>query len=478
MESTRSLGRNTLFSALSAASNVLLVVLVVLSANVLGDRAFGKFSFALAVASIFEMLVDLGLNTLVARNVARERPLAARYLPNILAWKMLLSVVAMGLLAVTVRLVQDDPEARLAALILGIGIVLRSYKSTTQAFFQSHERFDLILLTTYIERVLVAVAAVAALYTFGGLVPFCLAFVLARVPDLAFSLLLVHRTVTKVRFSADSSVIRTMQKDALPFASYALITCLYVYIGTVILSALRPAEEVGWYNAGYKIYEGLTMFPALLGAVMLPRLSRLFLTHREHHRYLAERAVKYLSIVSFPIALLAMYLSPSVVGLLFGKEYLPAVTPLRVLLAASIIMFTNITLNVILISADLQASVVRIASIGLVVMALTNILLVPRFHILGSALCVLISEVSVMTAALLTMRRRLFPMPVHAYSLRPLGSCMLSGLLVSALRVGPVPGALLFAGLYILVLALLRPLDDRERSDLRAMLRLTSGTVP
>lgn len=478
MESTRSLGRNTLFSGLSAASNVLLVVLVVLAAKALGDKAFGEFSFALAVASIFEMLVDLGLNTLVARNVARDRLLAARYLPNILSWKLLLSATAMGLLVITVRLVQSDPEARLAAFILGIGIVLRSYKSTTQAFFQSHERFDLVLLTTYIERILVFALGIAALYTVGGLVAFCLVFVLARVPDLVFSLWLVHRSIARVRLAAEPGIIRRMQKDALPFASYTLITCLYVYIGTVILSALRPAEEVGWYNAGYKIYEGLTMFPALLGAVMLPRLSRLFVAHREHHRYLAERAVKYLAMVSFPIALLAAYVSPAVVRLLFGEEYLPAVLPLRVLLAASIIMFTNITLNIILISADLQTAVVRVASIGLVAMALTNLVLVPRFHILGSALCVLMSEASVMTAALLTMRRKLFPMPVHAYSLKPLASCVIAGLLVAAFPSGLVPSALLFGILYVLVLALLRPLDDRERSDLRAMLRLTSGTVP
>jgi len=469
LENLRSLGRNTLYSGLSAASNALLVVLVVLAANVLGDRAFGEFSFALAIASIFEMLVDLGLNTLVARNVARDRGLAARYLPSILSWKILLSLAAMGLLVLTVWLLQRDSQARIAAFILGVGIVLRSFKSTSQAFFQSHERFDLMLLTTYIERALVLGLGIAVLYTVGGLIPFCIVFVLARVPDLAISFWLVNSRIAKVRLAADWALVRRMQRDALPFASYSLITVLYVFIGTVILGAVRSSEEVGWYNAGYKIYEGLTMFPAFVAAAVLPRLSRLFVTDRGLHAGLSVRTVRYLSMISFPIVIVSGYMAPWVIRLLFGTDYLPAVTPLHILLGATVLMFTNVMLNTILISADQQAVVVRVAAAGLAVMTCSNLLLAARFGIVGAAACVAVSEACVLMMLLLAASRQLFSIRLHLHVWKPVLACVVSLLAVRALGLSPLSSAALFAALYVAGMSAMRPFSPGEWAELRSV---------
>lgn len=458
-----------MYSGLSAASNVLLVVLVVLAARVLGDRAFGQFSFALAIASIFEMLVDLGLNTLIARNVARDHRLASRYLPNILTWKMLLSVAAMGLLAITVRLLRQGPEATTAAYILGIGIVLRSFMATSHAFFQSHERFDLVLLTTYVERVSVFILALSALFLVGGLIPFCLVFTLARIPVIMLSYRLLARHVTSVRLDADVGLIRSMQRDALPFASYTLIAVLYVSIGTVILSAVRTPEEVGWYNAGYKIYEGLTMFPAFVVAAALPRLSRLFVTDRDRHRDLAVRLVRYLFMASFPIAIGVGYLSPSIVRLLFGADYLPAALPLHILLVAIVLMFANVMLNTILISANQQSVAVRVAAAGLAVMTCSNLLLVSRFGVVGAAASVAVSETSVLVMLFLAARKRLFPVSIQAHLWKPASASVAAVLAGSVFHSEPVSSAAIFAILYIAGMLAMRPFSAGEWAELRSV---------
>ncbi|MXW34833.1 MAG: oligosaccharide flippase family protein, partial [Chloroflexi bacterium] len=62
----------------SIASTLLLAALLILAGRVLGDVEYGKFSFALAVAMIFEALVDFGLKEITTREVARERRAARR----------------------------------------------------------------------------------------------------------------------------------------------------------------------------------------------------------------------------------------------------------------------------------------------------------------------------------------------------------------------------------------------------------------
>ena len=470
MRSEPPLARNTLYSAISSASNALLIVLVIIAARVLGDRSFGQFSLALALASIFEMVTDLGLNTLVARNVSRNRTLAGSYLPNILGWKLLLSVAATGLLALSVNLLHQTEPARLAAYILGGAIVLRSYKATSYAFFQAYERFDLILLTTYIERIAVLTSGIVVLLLTRSLIAFAAMFALVRIPDLLFSYWLLNRTITPVRVGLDATMVKGLQVSAMPFGLYAVVTVAYSYAGTILLSAMKSPEQVGWYSAAYKIYEGLTMFPYLLCAVLLPRLSQLFLADRDRHKALSLRVLRYPALCSMPLAVSVGILAPQAVQLLYGKGYLPGVPALRILLGAAVLMFINWTLNTVLISADREKTVLRVTATGLVVTTIANLALIGRLGIIGVACSVAISELCVFLLLSAAVRRVLFAIPAHAIAWRPAVACISAAAVPYLWHLtAPVIWVLMFAVLYAAMLLALGAFRADEWSAVRSL---------
>ena len=455
---------------MSTASNVLLIVLVIVAARVLGDKSFGQFSVALALTSIFEMVVDLGLNTFTARNVSRDRALAGVYLPNILGWKLILSAAAAGLLALSVKVLHLAPDARAATYILGGAVILRSYKLTSQAFFQAYERFDLIMLTTYVERIAVLVVGVIVLLLTRSLIMFAATFAVVRIPDLVFAYWLVHRQIASVRIGLDLRIVKNVQVSAVPFGAYAIALATYWYVGTVVLSAMRPPAEVGWYNAGYKIYESLTMFPFILSAVLLPRLSRLFTMDRSRHATLSLRALRYLSLGSLPLAISIGILAPQIVMLLYGQAYLHAVPALRVLLGASVLMFINWTVNMVLISADREKAVLKVMATGLLVMITANLALVSRLGMMGAAYSVAVSEMCVFALLLGTMRRALFSIPAHAIAWRPALACAAAGGVLLLLRVTlPIASVLLFVAAYAVVLVALRTFDAEEWSAVKSL---------
>ena len=468
MESERSLARNTLYSAISSASNVLLIVLVIAAARLLGDESFGQFSFALALASVFEMVIDLGLNTLTARNVARDRSLARVYLPNILGWKLILSVGAMGLLVLCANLLHQAPVARTAAYILGGAIVLRSFKGTAHAFFQAYERFDLILLTSYVERAAVLAFGILALVLTRSLIAFAAVFALVRIPDLLFTYWLVNRNVARVQIGLRVDTVKKLQRSAIPFGAYAITAVVYSYLGTIVLSALESPQEVGWYSAGYKVYEGLTMFPAVLGAVLLPRLSRLFTSDRERHTTLSVRVLKYLALSTLPILISFGILAEDLVVLLYGGDFLPATSVLRILLGAATLMFLNVVLNAILISANREKAVLWSAAGGLLAMGAANLILIPRYGMTGAAVSSVAGEVCILAALLANMRRYIFRVPAYSLTWRPALACISAG---AVLFLSPAwasaASVLLFVTIYGLLLVLLRAFDAQDWSVIR-----------
>lgn len=471
---TESLARNTLFSALSTASNILLVVLVIAAGRVLGDSDFGKFSLALAVASIFEIPTDLGLGTLTVRDVARDRGLASRYLRAILPWKLILSVAVMLALIPTALLLTSAGDTRLAIYIMGVAIVLRSFKGTAHAFFRAWERFDLVLLTTYSERILVVVVCGLVLLRTSALIPFALAFALIRVPDLIYSYYLLHRKIVPLGMDLSLPRMKEIQLAAMPFGSLNIVTVMYAYLGTVILGAMRASAEVGWYSAGYRIYEGFTMFPFILCAVLLPRLSHLWTIDKAGHARLAARGLKYVLILSLPIVVCGWLFAPWILGSVFGTEYLQGTLALRLLLAACIPLFANWMLNTILISADRQATVLKVSALGLAVSAAAHVVLVREYGASGAAAAALLAEVCVLTMFIRLIYREALGSMVFSIVWRPAVACGVGVAALNVLGLSTVNSAVIFAVVYLGMLMILRAFDLREWSAVKSVFALKS----
>ena len=96
----RSMLQNLLLAGSSGASAGLLLILFVVAGRVLGEVEFGKFSFALALGTIFETLMDFGLHQVTIREVARDKSRAAIVFQHTLGIKLLWT--AGGLLALLV----------------------------------------------------------------------------------------------------------------------------------------------------------------------------------------------------------------------------------------------------------------------------------------------------------------------------------------------------------------------------------------
>ena len=476
----QSLARNTMFSGLISISNVLLLAVVISAARILGQKSFGVFSFALSLSSIFEMVVDFGLNVLVARDLARDRSRSAVYLPHLLGWKMILSAVALMLLVATVYIMGKDSQTRLVTYIMGTAIVLRSFKATSHAFFQSHERFDLLLLTTYIERVLILVFGVAVLFITHSLIAFAASFALVRIPDVLISYYMVHRHIAPVRIGLNSKTIRLLQIAAVPFGLNAFINTTYWQIGTVMLSWMRPAAEVGLYSAGFRIYEGLTLFPTILGTALLPRLSKLYADEREKFRSVALQSLRYLAIGAFPLIISFGILTPQIVSLLFGRSYLPTAHPLRVLLGAAILMFANWTFNTILISANMEGYVMKVAAIGLAVGAAANGLLISRYGSIGAGYAVVAGEVCMYSLLLLRARNILARFGALSLAWKPiLASAIAVGASLAYSPPHPVVKTILFILLYSAMLYLLRAFSSSDLSLIKSLFpsKVTDSSV-
>ena len=84
-------------------------------ARYLGSSNFGILSFALSFISILSIFTDLGLNSLMTREIARDKSKNLKYLSNFLTIKLFLVFIVFTLTFAVIYLVNYSEETSLCA---------------------------------------------------------------------------------------------------------------------------------------------------------------------------------------------------------------------------------------------------------------------------------------------------------------------------------------------------------------------------
>ena len=400
---------NAVRASSAGFSMLLLAVLLVIAGRFLGEEEYGKFSFALALAMIFETVIDFGLKEITTREIARNRPAAQALVAQTFGLKLVLAVVASVGLVVAASLLRPEPDVRLACYLLGAASILRSYLLTVRYTLQGIERFGLDGIVVGVDRLLLLVIGVGVLAGGFGLIGLAVAFVAARVISLSAACVLVAAQIGSFRPAFDAARWLELQRRALPFGAFVVVLYLYSYADTVMLGVMRGDLETGLYNAAYRVYEGLANVGMVLQTVLIPRLSRYHATSRTAHARLSRNGLLAGGLLALPTAAVGFVVAGPVVILLFGPAYAASGGVLQLLAAGLVVVLPLSVLHAVALSAGAGGWLLRTAVIGCVLNVGLNLVLIPRFGMHGAAAATVAGEALSMTVLAWGLRRHLWP---------------------------------------------------------------------
>jgi O-antigen/teichoic acid export membrane protein len=387
--------RNLAYASVSAGSAGLLLVLFIVAGRTLGDVEFGKFSFALALGTIFETLMDFGLHQVTIRAVARDRSQATALLHHTLGIKLIWATGALIALVATATTLRSEWDVRLACYLLGGSLVLRSYMLTIRGVLQGLERFGWDSFVVVADRAILLVFGVITLAAGGGLRSLAIAFVLARATALGLSGWMTHAHLGGIGLRFDRTIWRELQTTALPLGFFLVVLNLYAYVDGVMLGVMRTDVETGLYTAAYRVYEGLSYAPSVIAAVLTPRLSALYggeRADRAAHRRLAVLGLAGSTALALVFGVIAYRFATPLMTLLFGEDFAPAAAPFRILCLGLGFVFAIWVLHAIAISVNRERLLLTTGIIGLVVNVGLNLYLIPHDGASGAALATVAGE--------------------------------------------------------------------------------------
>ncbi len=239
LNTTQKVAKNILALTIADFANkVLSLLLVVYIARHLGDVDFGKYSFAFAFSSFFLIFADMGLSTLIVRDVARDKTKAGKYLGNILIIKSVLAVIVFVSMVSAITLMHYPFDTAVTVYIVGFSFILGSMAGSFQAIFSAYEQMEYIAVISIVGRLVFFGAGLAALFSGYGLIPLVLMFLISNIISLILSGFISYRKFSKPEFRIDYDFCKYLMKTGSPFLLTGIFASIYFYINTIHLQNL------------------------------------------------------------------------------------------------------------------------------------------------------------------------------------------------------------------------------------------------
>jgi O-antigen/teichoic acid export membrane protein len=399
--------RSSGYATVTAGSAVMLVALTMIAGRWLPASEYGKFSFAIALATIVETLMDIGLGPVTVRTVARDGEGAGTLFRHVLGLKIAWGALGLIVLLIAAPIMRSDPTVIRACYLMGISSAIRSYVLSARGLLQGLNRFDLEAVTVIADRGLLLLLGTLTLVAGFGLFGLSVAFVVARLLMFVVVTVIVKRVTGSAVPTYDRAVWIELQTAALPLGFFLITLTLYTYIDTVILGIMRTDAETGWYAASYRVYEGLMYAPSAFATVLTPRFSQMSGSDPAGLRSLFRRSLLGSAAMAIVVGGAAVLLAGPMMQLFYGSAYGPAVPSLQVLAGGSIFVFCTWILHSAAIATNLDRRLVVTTAIGLITNIALNILFIPRLGITGSAWATVIAEAVTVTLLYVQVHRRL-----------------------------------------------------------------------
>lgn len=439
-------------------------LLTIFIARFLGDVIFGKYSFSLAFSAFFVIFSNLGYNTLLIREVAKDKSRARKYLSSVLGLRSFLSVLVFGLIVIIINFADYPYDTKTAVYLFGIYFILVSLSDVYKVTFRAFEVMEFEAIATIVANFIRVSLSILVLYLGYGLIEVALIFVFSEIIDFFISFLICDKKVIKSRPKLDFKFFKDTLRIVLPLSMLPIFSLIYVRADTIMLSVFEGDAVVGWYNAAYNLVLGFKPVAHLFMTAVFPLMSSYYVSSKKSFRNLYEKSFKYLFIIGLPSAVGITLIADKLILFFYGEQYSSSVIALEILSWDILLLFLSMCLSFVLISMNKQSIMAVVAGLSALINVILNLLLIPSFSYVGAAVATISSELFLFVLYLFIVSRNNYLIPFHKIILKPLVACGIMAIVVYQLN--NINLAILIATAIIIYFGLLFLLKGFSNDDI------------
>jgi O-antigen/teichoic acid export membrane protein len=438
-------------------------------ARFLGADGFGILSFALSFTAIIGILADLGLSTLLVRELARDKSLTKKYIGNITLMKLILAVFTFGMMVLTINLLNYPQQIIQVVYFIGLSVILSSFAQMFYSVFQAYEKMEYQSVGNILNNLLIFAGIFLGIALGFNVIEFSIIYLISSLIVTIYSLIICLWKFVPPTIKLEPSFWKIIIVPAIPLSLVALSSTIYFRIDSVLLSFIQGEAAVGWYNAAYKLIELLLFVPSVYTVAIFPVLSNYYSSSKKNLEFIYTKSYKYLFIVGIPIATTITVLAPEIILLLYQSGYTESILTLQILIWAIPLMFLSYTNAWIFISINKQNLLLKLTFVMMVANIILNLILIPQYSYLGAALATVITTLLGFPLELYFLSKYICKIEIGKIMIKPVAASVISGLIIFKLNTGLFLSAAIAIISYLGILILIKTFSSEDFEIFRNM---------
>lgn len=363
-----------------------------LVARYLGPGQFGLLNYGTAIYGLFNIISNLGLDSLVVRDIALDAEGEPHILGTAFVLKALASVVTSVAAMIAARLL--DPHNRPLIII----VALLSFASISQAldvidyFFQAHTRSRHTVVPRTAAFIAGSVARVAAVFMGSSLLVFAwIAALEILVGELGLGISYLRYRAAVARWNWNRKLAKTLMTESWPLLIGSLMTMFYMRTDQVLLGKMSTMETVGNYTAAIRFSEIWYAIPMIATISVMPKLLKSREANPQQYYSRLETVYKAMVLISVIVTIGTLVFGPWVVRHLYGAKYSSAATILSIHIWAGVFVSIGCVSGQQYVHENITSTALKRTILGAILNVGLNLVWIPRWGGIGSAMATLIS---------------------------------------------------------------------------------------
>lgn len=383
---------------------LLSIITITIVPRYLGVEKYGQLNFVLSFLGLFYILTDLGLNTLILRDVSKTPSKLKEYFSNFFLFKLFLVLIVSLIIFVFVFFLKKPLVINQLFYLLIPFILFSVFKDFYISFYNALQKNKYFALTELAFKFFYILFLFLVIYFDLNVIGVLLSQVLATLFVLIPLIFLFSKVYKNLSFKLNFLYIKQKVLISWPFALSTLFYTIYFNFDKIFISLIKGDVWVGLYAMGYTFLSFVISLISLISLAFFPVLSK----HSSSKIYskIYNKFYKINLAVSIPLSIGAIILSKEIISLIFGASYLAGDLAFKLIMLFCLINSLTRSFETLFYTKHFEKFFLKLLTIASFTNIFLNILIIPFLGIVGAALTTIFSELIIIVMASVFIKKK------------------------------------------------------------------------
>lgn len=388
------IAKNSIWMIIETVFQMIISLFVnIIVARYLGRSNYGIINYGLSFVNFCSGICTLGLNTITIKYLVKNKEKQGKTLGTCIAMRIITSFLSVVLISILLFILKaDDKIIRVVAFLQSISLIFDSF-NTISLWYQYKLQSRTSAIISFIAYIFMAAYKLLLVYFKKSVVWFgasniVLSFIIALL------LYIVYRKQKNQKLSIDFKWGKVLLGESYHFIISSLMVAIYAQTDKMMIgSMIDDIGAVGLYSVSITIMQLWSFLPTAIINSFKPPLLEIYNSNKI--KYLIKLKQLYSIIIWLSIAYTTFIFifGKYIVLILYGKDYIGCLTSLRLVIFGVAFSFIGVIREFWLVCEGKQKYSKYFALFGALFNIIFNAILIPKFGINGAAIATVVTQI-------------------------------------------------------------------------------------